>query len=71
MRTPAGSRLWYLSAINHLAAAGVDVRVLSIEGLQWGELDYPADLVRARKLAAAWVAREQASAARAEAGSGA
>ncbi len=67
MRTPAGTRLWYLSAIHHLAAAGVDVRVVSIEGLLWGELDYPADLVRTRTMAAVWVAREQALAGRVEA----
>lgn len=58
MRTPAGPRLWYLSAINELAGAGVDVRVVSIEGLQWGELDFPADLVRNQAMASGWSARE-------------
>jgi choline kinase len=60
MRVPAGLRRWYLSAINDLAAAGVDVRVVSIEGLQWGEIDYPADLARCRTIAAGWSAREPA-----------
>ena len=54
MRTPEGPGLWYLSAINRLANAGADVRVASIEGLQWGELDFPADLVQVRALAATW-----------------
>ena len=54
MRTPEGPGLWYLSAIHRLANAGADVRVASIEGLQWGELDFPADLVQVRALAATW-----------------
>lgn len=58
MRVPAGLRRWYLSAINDLAGAGVDVRVASIEGLQWGEIDFPADLARCRTMAAGWRARE-------------
>ncbi|MEW6167302.1 MAG: phosphocholine cytidylyltransferase family protein [Pseudomonadota bacterium] len=54
MRTPQGPGQWYLSAIDRLAAGGAEVRVVSIEGLQWGELDFPADLLRVRALAAAW-----------------
>lgn len=54
MRTPEGPKLWYLSAINRLALAGADVRVASIEGMQWGELDFPEDLVQVRALAAGW-----------------
>lgn len=56
MRTPEGPKLWYLSAIHRLAGAGVDVRVASIEGLEWSELDFPADLVRSRAIAAGWSA---------------
>ena len=58
MRTPAGTRLWYLSAIHELAAEGADIRVLSIEGLPWGEIDYPADLVRMQAMATHWSAQE-------------
>jgi choline kinase len=29
--------------------------VVSIEGLQWGELDFPADLVTCRAIAADWL----------------
>lgn len=54
MRTAEGPGLWYLSAIHRLAGAGADIRVASIEGLQWGELDFPADLVYVRELASAW-----------------
>jgi choline kinase len=56
MRTLEGPTLWYLSAINRLANAGVDVRVVSIEGLDWAELDFPADLVDCRAIATAWSA---------------
>lgn len=62
MRTPEGPGLWYLSAINRLAAAGADVRVVSIEGLQWGELDFPADLTHVREMAGGWLAAERAPA---------
>jgi choline kinase len=54
MRTPEGPGLWYLSAIHRLAAAGADIRVASIEGLEWGELDFPADLAALRELTATW-----------------
>lgn len=58
MRTPEGPGLWYLSAIHRLAQGDGDVRVVSIEGLQWGELDFPADLPPARALAQEWRDRE-------------
>jgi choline kinase len=61
MRTPKGSRLWFLSAIHRLARTGVEVRVVSVEGLQWGELDFPADLVRNRAIAKSWAARESSA----------
>jgi choline kinase len=57
MRTPEGARLWYLSAIDRLAKAQVDVRVESIEKLQWAELDFAADLARCRAITAAWIAQ--------------
>lgn len=55
MRTAEGPGKWYLSAIDRLAMSGADIRVLSIEGLQWGELDFPADLTQVRALAATWL----------------
>lgn len=63
MRTPEGPGLWYLSAIHRLAQTRLDVRVASIEGLQWGELDFPADLERNRAMAEGWRAHEAADAA--------
>jgi choline kinase len=60
MRTPEGVGLWYLSAIHRLANSGTDVRAASIEGLEWGELDFPADLARCRAIADGWAAKESA-----------
>lgn len=54
MRTLEGTGLWYLSAIHRLAGSGTDVRVCSIEGLDWAELDFPADLETCRELAGRW-----------------
>jgi choline kinase len=54
MRTVEGTGLWYLSAIHKLANAGIDVKVASIEGLDWAELDFPADLARCREIASQW-----------------
>jgi choline kinase len=56
MRTPEGTGLWYLSAIHRLANSGVNVQTASIEGLEWAELDYPADLTECRAIATAWQA---------------
>jgi choline kinase len=54
MRTREGTSLWYLSAIHKLANQGVDVRAASIEGLDWAELDFPADLEQCRAIAGQW-----------------
>jgi choline kinase len=40
---------WYLKAIDALAGKG-HVGVASIEGLTWGEVDFPHDLARVRRL---------------------
>jgi choline kinase len=53
LRQPDGLRRWYLSVIHGLAQTGV-VAVTSIEGLPWGEVDYPADLANADVLARSW-----------------
>ncbi|MEK0084884.1 NTP transferase domain-containing protein [Benzoatithermus flavus] len=49
MRGPAGTRSWYLRAIDLLARRG-RVGVVSIEGLRWSEIDFPHDLHRASAL---------------------
>lgn len=54
MRSPEGLKRWYLSVINELAGAGEDVKVVSIEGLDWAEMDFPSDLERNRELTESW-----------------
>jgi choline kinase len=54
MRTQEGTGLWYLSAIHKLANSGVDVSAADIAGLEWAELDFPADLTRCRAIATSW-----------------
>lgn len=62
MRTPEGLKRWYLSVINEIAQANDVVRVRSIQGLEWSEMDFPADLVHNRALTAKWAEKEAVSA---------
>lgn len=51
LRGAEGFRRWYLSAIDLLAKTHPgSVEAVSIEGLQWCEVDCPADLVKAENL---------------------
>lgn len=59
LRRPDGTRRWYLSVVDALASTG-DVRVASIEGLAWGEIDYPSDVARAEAIVRAWGAPDAA-----------
>lgn len=56
LRSPEGLRRWYLSVIDELAHAGVDVRVCSIQDLEWGEMDFLQDVQSLSRLAAGWAA---------------
>lgn len=58
MRDTAALKRWYLSIIHELAQDGDGVRICSIEGLDWGEIDFLADVERAEALAAGWAARQ-------------
>ena len=58
MRSPVALKQWYLSVIDQLASQG-HVWSQSVNGLQWGELDYPVDLDRALKMVAGWLADEE------------
>jgi choline kinase len=55
MRAPEGMEQWYLSVIDRLAGAPGQVGVMSIEGLSWGEMDFPADVKRNEKMTFAWL----------------
>lgn len=65
LQRPEGLKRWYLSVIDELAKGGVDVRVASIEGLEWGEMDFPSDVDNLQRLSRNWT-REPVSAAAAE-----
>jgi L-glutamine-phosphate cytidylyltransferase len=62
MRTPEGTTIWYLRVIHQLAQ-GADVWTFDIEGEEWGEVDFPADVEGAGELTALWDAAEKARAA--------
>jgi choline kinase len=62
MRTPEGTTIWYLRVI-HQIAQSADVWSFDINGEQWGEVDFPADVDAARALTARWDAAEKAAAA--------
>lgn len=55
MRTPAGVENWYLKIIDSLAPTG-KVGTVSIEGLDWAEVDFLSDIEIATKLTSKWVA---------------
>jgi choline kinase len=62
IRSPEGTTIWYLRVIHHIAQAA-EVWTLDIAGEEWGEVDFPPDVERARELAAQWDAAEKAAAA--------
>ena len=53
IRTPEGTTVWYLRVIHHIAQ-GADVWVFDIQGEEWGEVDFPADVETAGRLVAGW-----------------
>ena len=62
MRTPEGTTIWYLRVINHMAQSG-EVWTFDVNGEEWGEVDFPPDVDRARELTAGWDSAEKAAAA--------
>jgi choline kinase len=62
MRTPEGTTIWYLRVIHHLAQQS-EVWTFDIQGEQWGEVDFPEDVERARELVAGWDSRKDSAAA--------
>jgi choline kinase len=53
LRTPEGTTIWYLRVIHHLAQSS-EIWTLDINGEEWGEVDFPADVEAARGLTARW-----------------
>ena len=62
IRTPEGPTSWYLRVIHHIAQSS-EVLTFDIQGEEWGEVDFPADVENARELTAKWDAAEKARAA--------
>jgi L-glutamine-phosphate cytidylyltransferase len=62
IRTPEGTTIWYLRVI-HQIAQKADVWTLDIEGEEWGEVDFPADVEEARSLTSRWDRAQKAAAA--------
>jgi L-glutamine-phosphate cytidylyltransferase len=48
-----GVKRWYLRAIDELAPTGL-IGTVAIDGLEWAEVDFPADLEIARGVTARW-----------------
>ncbi len=53
MMETSGLRQWYLSVINALAKQ-VSVMTQPVDGIEWCEVDFPADLQQARQLVTDW-----------------
>ena len=53
IRTAEGTTIWYLRVIHHLAQES-EVWTLDINGEQWGEVDFPLDVERAKTLVETW-----------------
>jgi choline kinase len=63
MHSPEGTRSWYLRAIHYIAADPSSVvNVTSIEGLEWGEVDFPEDVAVGEALTAGWASTAAAAA---------
>jgi choline kinase len=62
IRTPEGTTIWYLRVIHHLAEQS-EVWTLDIEGEEWGEVDFPPDVERARQLVSGWDSKRDSAAA--------
>src|SRR3546814_1009788 len=56
MKSEQGLKQWYLSAIDTIAKASGEVGTLSIEGLEWCEIDFPADLRKGEAVTRGWLA---------------
>lgn len=54
MRTPEGVERWYLRAIDMLAMEQ-EIGTVSIQGLEWAEVDFPQDVEIAKALTAKWI----------------
>ena len=61
IRTPEGTTIWYLRVIHHLAQSS-EVWTLDISGEEWGEVDFPEEVISAEALTARWDEEKRAAA---------
>jgi len=57
VRDPRALKQWYLSIVGQIAESG-QVWTQSIAGLNWSEVDYPLDLLRASAMVGQWHAKD-------------
>lgn len=62
IRTPEGTTIWYLRVIHQIAQKH-DVWTFDIAGEEWGEVDFPQDVERARRLVERWDSERSSRAA--------
>lgn len=53
MRTPEGLKSWFTQVIHRMSLRGI-VESVSIDGLDWGEIDFPNDLEIVRAMVERW-----------------
>ncbi len=53
MRTAEGTTVWYLRVIHYMAQDS-EIWTLDISGEEWGEVDFPEDVVGAEELVRGW-----------------
>ena len=58
MHSSEGTLSWYLRAIHHIAVdPASEVLVTAIDGMEWGEVDFPEDVAVGERLTAGWLAK--------------
>ena len=62
IRTPEGMTIWYLRVIHQIAQSG-DVFTIDIQGEEWAEVDFPADVAAATALVERWDSTRKSAAA--------
>jgi len=58
MRTPEGLKSWFTQVVHRMARRGL-VESVSIDGLDWGEIDFPNDLEAMQAMVEAWAGGER------------
>jgi len=62
MRTPEGLKSWFTQVVHRMARGGL-VESVSIDGLDWGEIDFPNDLEAMQAVVEAWGSTERSASA--------